>query len=304
MTLEVILKISLVLILIGATLYIHYRGRVRYPFFRQLFDHSTFMAPINAMMYMFSSVPKTPYLPVSSIPALNQIKDNWEIIKNEALTLESSKLIKGSNKYNDIGFNSFFRRGWKRFYLKWYNNFHPSALEHCPKTIELLKSMPNIKAAMFVVLPAGSQLPVHRDPYAGSLRYHLGLITPNSEECKIIVDGERYFWRDGEDVLFDETYIHYAENKTDKDRLIFFCDVERPMKSKVGVALNQFFSWLILASAESPNLPSDRTGGLNKIFAYVYQIRLVGKKLKEYNKTLYYITKYALFGLIIYLLFF
>ena len=262
------------------------------------------MAPINAMMYAFSSVPHTPYLSVSSIPSLNQIRDNWESIKSEALTLESSQLIKGSNKYNDIGFNSFFRRGWKRFYLKWYNNFHPSALEHCPKTIALLKSMPNIKAAMFVVLPAGSTLPRHRDPYAGSLRYHLGLITPNSEECKIIVDGQAYAWRDGEDVLFDETYIHYAENKTDKDRLIFFCDVERPMKSKVGVVLNRFFSWLILSSAESPNLPADRTGGLNKIFGFVYQFRLIGKKLKAYTKTLYYISKYVLFALIIYLVFF
>jgi beta-hydroxylase len=262
------------------------------------------MAPINALMYAFSSVPKTPYLSVSSIPTLNQIRDNWETIKSEALTLENSKLIKGSNKYNDIGFNSFFRRGWKRFYLKWYNNFHPSALEYCPQTIALLKSMPNIKAAMFVVLPAGSFLPVHRDPYAGSLRYHLGLITPNSEECKIVVDGQEYSWRDGEDVLFDETYIHYAENKTDKDRLIFFCDVERPMKSKIGVVLNNIFSWLILSSAESPNLPTDRTGGLNKIFGYVYQFRLLGKKLKEQNRTLYYISKYVLFALIIYLIFF
>ncbi len=262
------------------------------------------MAPINAMMYAFSSVPKTPYLPVSSIPNLGEIRTNWETIKNEALTLENSKLIKGSDKYNDIGFNSFFRRGWKRFYLKWYNNFHPSAVEYCPKTIEMLKAMPNVKAAMFVVLPAGSKLPTHRDPYAGSLRYHLGLITPNSDNCNIVVDGEKYYWCDGEDVLFDETYIHFAENTTDKDRLIFFCDIERPMKSKLGVYLNRFFGWLILASAESPNLPTDRTGGLNKVFGSVYQIRLIGKKLKAYNKTLYYGVKYLLFALIIYLIFF
>ena len=164
--------------------------------------------------------------------------------------------------------------------------------------------MPDIKAAMFVVLPAGSHLPKHRDPYAGSLRYHLGLITPNSDACKIVVDGQDYSWRDGEDVLFDETYIHYAENKTDKDRLIFFCDVARPMRSRIGDALNTFFSWLILASAESPNLPSDRTGGLNKVFGYVYKVRMVGKNLKKKNKTLYYITKYALFLAIIYLIFF
>jgi beta-hydroxylase len=304
MTLAFIVKLSLVLVLIVATAYIHFRGKVRYSFFRQLFDHSTFMAPINAMMYAFSSVPKTPYLPVHTVPALQQIKDNWETIKQEALSLESSQLIKGSNKYNDIGFNSFFRRGWKRFYLKWYNNFHPSAIEYCPETIKMLRSMPHIKAAMFVVLPAGSRLPVHRDPYAGSLRYHLGLITPNADDCKIVVDGQPYSWRDGQDVLFDETYIHYAENKTDKDRLIFFCDVERPMRSKAGVVLNRFFSWLILASAESPNLPTDRTGGLNKVFGYVYQVRVAGKKLKEYNRNLYYVLKYVLFLAIIYLVFF
>jgi hypothetical protein len=102
--------------------------------------------------------------------------------------------------------------------------------KYCPETVELLKQIPSVKAAMFAVLPAGSELLQHRDPYAGSLRYHLGLITPNSEACNIIVDGQPYAWRDGEDVLFDETYIHWAQNKTDVDRIILFCDVERPIK--------------------------------------------------------------------------
>jgi len=53
--------------------------------------------------------------------------NNWETIRDEALQLEREELIKGSNQLNDVGFNSFFRRGWKRFYLKWYDDFHPSA---------------------------------------------------------------------------------------------------------------------------------------------------------------------------------
>ncbi|MGK3430104.1 hypothetical protein ACSLO7_30610, partial [Klebsiella pneumoniae] len=35
--------------------------------------------------------------------------------------------IKAADKYNDAGFNSFFKTGWKRFYLKWYEDAHPSA---------------------------------------------------------------------------------------------------------------------------------------------------------------------------------
>jgi beta-hydroxylase len=297
-------KFIFIVILIASALYIHYRGKVRHTFVRQLTDHSTFMAPINFLMYLFSSVPNKPYLSLNSVPDLSLLNTNWETIRNEALVLKKSELIKGSDKYDDIGFNSFFRRGWKRFYLKWYNDFHSSAYEHCPKTIDLLRKTPSIKAAMFVVLPAGSDLPEHRDPYAGSLRYHLGLITPNSENCKIVVDGESYFWKDGEAVLFDETYVHHAFNKTDRDRLILFCDVERPMRFKIGKLLNSFFGWFIMAAAASPNLKEDKTGNLNKIFKYLYQIRLVGKRLKAFNKRFYYGVKYALFISIFYMIFF
>lgn len=291
-------------ILIISTIIVHYRGKVRYKFFRQLTDHSTFMAPINIPMYALSNVENKPYINSSYFPQLSLLKNNWQTIRDEALQLEREELIKGSNQYNDAGFNSFFRRGWKRFYLKWYNDFHPSAKKYCPQTIELIKEIPEVKAAMFAVLPAGSELLQHRDPYAGSLRYHLGLITPNSEQCHIVVDGQSYAWKDGDDVIFDETYVHYAENKTDIDRIILFCDIERPVKTIFGRAWNKFFGWFIMAAAVSPNMGEDKTGKINKAFKYVYSIRLLGKRIKAYNRNLYYAVKYALMLLILYLIFF
>ena len=42
--------------------YVHFRGRVRHRFLRQITDHSTFMAPINVPMYAFPRVPATPHL--------------------------------------------------------------------------------------------------------------------------------------------------------------------------------------------------------------------------------------------------
>lgn len=285
-------------------IYVHFRGRRKQSIVRQLFDHSTFMGPVNILMYLFSKVPTSPYLSTSAVPGINLLKENWETIREEALALENANKIKSAAKYNDVGFNSFFRRGWKRFYLKWYGDYHKSAVDVCPKTIEIVKKIPAIKAAMFVVLPADSFLYAHRDPFAGSLRYHLGLITPNDPKCFIDVDGEKYIWKDGEDVLFDETYVHHAENKTDKDRLIFFCDVKRPMKNRVGDWLNSFFSWFIVAAAASPNEEGDKTGNINKVFGYIYQIRLIGKRLKAWNVIVYRLVKYALLFGLIYLLFF
>ncbi len=42
-------------------------------------------------------------------------------------------------------------------------------------------------------------------------------------------------------VVFDETYIHYAENNTDQNRIIFFADVERPLKTRFMERFNHWF---------------------------------------------------------------
>jgi beta-hydroxylase len=99
-------------------LHIHFRGRVRLPFRRQIFDHSSFMAPINIFMHKFSRVPNTPFTPLSEFPELARLQENWPIIRAEAESMLALKKIKAAEQNDDAGFNSFFKNGWKRFYLK------------------------------------------------------------------------------------------------------------------------------------------------------------------------------------------
>jgi beta-hydroxylase len=282
---------------IGSALAVHFRGKVRLGFWRQVSDHSTIMAPYNVLMYMFSAVPNRPILQVGMVPELSVLRDNWQMIREEALHLFAQGQIKAADKYNDWGFNSFFRTGWKRFYLKWYEEALPSALANCPKTVELLNTIPNVKGAMFANLPPGGKLVQHRDPYAGSLRYHLGLVVPKSPgECRIFIDGQSYSWRDGEDLLFDETYLHYAENTTGDDRIILFCDVERPLKTRAMTAVNRWVSRNIINESATQNEEGERVGWLNRVFGYVYHVRLAGKRMKAWNKRVYYAVKYLLIG--------
>jgi len=283
-------------VFIASAIHVHFRGRVRLRFARQLTDHSTLMAPLNVLMYACSRVPTTRYVAVELFPELETLRARWPEIRAEALALREMRQIKASERYDDVGFNSFFRRGWKRFYLKWYDEAHPSASALCPVTTELLRSIPSVKAAMFAELPPGSELRRHRDPYAGSLRYHLGLVTPGDDRCYIEVDGERYSWRDGEAVMFDETYVHRAENATDGDRIILFCDVERPLKYRSAQALNRWLARHFIAAGAAPNMAGDRTGALNRAFGWFYKLRLPAKALRERNKTLYYTLKYAVLG--------
>lgn len=184
-------------IFIISVIYAHSRGVEKQKLSRQLFDHSTFMAPINMFMTRFSTLPaKQPYFDTTAFPELQKLTENWQVIREEALRLQHH--IKAAQANNDAGFNTFFKRGWKRFYLKWYSDAHPSAETLCPITTKLVNSIPSIKAAMFAELPPGAYLGKHRDPYAGSVRYHLGLSTPNDDRCFIEVDRQRHSWRDGE----------------------------------------------------------------------------------------------------------
>lgn len=286
-----------------SAVYVHRRGRVRHRFLRQLSDHSTFTAPLNCFCYLFSAVPNTPFIAPSHFPELVQLKREWRIFREEALALYEASRIQASARYDDIGFNSFFRTGWKRFYLKWYGAPHPSALACCPRTVAILQRIPSVKAAMFAMLPAGGTLGLHRDPLAGSLRYHLGLVTPNDERCAIVVDGIPYAWRDGEDVVFDETFLHRADNRTAQDRIILFCDIERPMKYRWAQALNRLAGDFLMRASASPNETGDRTGGLNRVFRYLYLARRFGKWLKARNRTLYYIFKWSVFAAVAYAIF-
>ena len=296
--------IFILFIFVSTSIYVHYRGKVRHSFSRQLTSHTNVTAPYNVFTYLMSAVPNTPFINTDKFESARILNENWETIRKEAQALFDNERIGPSEQLDDLAFNSFFRTGWGRFYLKWYDDFLPSARQYCPKTVELVESLPDINAAMFASLPPGAKLVSHRDPFAGSLRYHLGLFTPNSKECFINVDGENYFWRDGESVMFDETYIHTAENNTNEPRVILFCDVNRPMRFKWANDFNQFICRTVIRATSSKNVPGEKVGGLNKVFGYVYKIRTLGRRLKKWNRKVYYIIKYSLYFLIIWLIFF
>ena len=288
------IKYIVLAIFFGSSLYVYFRGRERLKLTRHLFGAATITAPYNSLMYLQSAVPTAPILSVTDFPELAALRDHWETIRAEAVALYERGHVRAADGHNDLGFNSFFRRGWKRFYLKWYDDFLPSASQLCPETTSLLAGVPSVHAAMFALLPPGAKLVRHRDPFAGSLRYHLGLVTPNSEKCWISIDGQMYHWEDGKDIVFDETYIHRAHNESDLARIILFCDVERPLRSSWARSLNGFMCRHIMRAAGTRNFPGEKVGLLNRIFEYAYQLRLQAKRLRNYSKPLYYGAKYLI----------
>ncbi|HEX5960123.1 MAG TPA: aspartyl/asparaginyl beta-hydroxylase domain-containing protein [Rhodanobacteraceae bacterium] len=288
-----LMVLGLIVLFLLSALVVHLRSRVRLKLGRQLASHATLFAPYNLLMYAFSAVPAGAFPGRKRFPEVDALRDNWQTIRDEAAALSDEGHIRDALKGDDASFSSFLKQGWKRFYVKWYGEPLPSAQKLCPKTVALVNAIPGVKAAMFASLPPGVTLNLHRDPFAGSLRYHLGLMTPNSDACHIVVNGENYSWRDGQDVVFDETCAHWVENRTDTTRVILMCDVERPLKSRVMGWLNHHVSNFMGAITASPNQVGEPTGAVNRLFASLRRRREASRAFKQRHRGLFKTVKFA-----------
>ena len=217
------------------------RKAVSRPFDDHYFRTHWLSAPINLFLrsQMHFSLREKVIAPINrkTFPNVALIRQAFSVIKEEALAAyaQSTQINK------DLFFWRIADRGWKRFYLKWYGPPDPEAQRVCPRTVALLKGMPNVHLAMFSILEPGSLIKPHSGPFRGCYRYHMGILTPNDDRCHIKIGGEKYSWRDGEDVLFDDTFYHEVRNDTDKVRIVLFMDVQRPMRTRAGNAANDWF---------------------------------------------------------------
>jgi len=281
--------ITIVSIYVASIVFVRLRNKESFDLKRQLSDFSTFMVPFNIPAYLLSKIPTTAFLDKSHFAGLDVLEDNWEDIRDEAMVLyeEGHIAIK-----DDLPASSFYKNDrWTSFYLKVYDSDIPSARELAPKTLALIDQVPGMNLALFACLNPGKKLNNHHDPFAYTVRYSLGLSTPNSDESGLVVNGVDYKWADGESVLFDETYFHRAYNHSDKPRIILMTDIDRPLKikwvEKTYTAFGRFFNGLFSID----NLDSSKTGLGNKLGKYLNSYKAALKRFKRWNKPLYVATK-------------
>jgi beta-hydroxylase len=137
---------------------------------------------------------------------------------------------------------------WKSFFFYGYGVRNDANCRICPRTAELIEAIPGMTTAFFSILLPQKRLPPHRGAYKGVLRYHLGLMIPDPANCAIRVGGRQEHWREGESLIFDDTFNHAAWNATDQIRVVLIVDFRRPLPFPVSL-LNDFVIHCIRSSA-------------------------------------------------------
>jgi aspartate beta-hydroxylase/beta-hydroxylase len=117
---------------------------------------------------------------------------------------------------------------WNVFMLEVLGHHAERNCERCRATCGALKQVPGVLQAFFSILEPGKSIPVHDGPYVGYLRYHLGLRVPTDAPPSIRVAGQEYVWREGEGVLFDDSWPHEVINHSKEMRAVLIVDIPRP----------------------------------------------------------------------------
>jgi beta-hydroxylase len=279
-------------------LYLYFRCRDRLRLTKYLSNHALLLSPLNFVFAFFSrGGGRRPVFAPSIVPGLELVKQNYDVIRDEARALLDAGVFQRAPSVDEPGYNSFEKGGWRKYPIKWYRPLcRQSAVDACPNTCSVLERIPAIRSAMFVVLPAGGRIGRHHDPLATSLRYHIGLVTPNSEKCALMLDGQPYSWHDGKELLFDQTFLHSALNETDRPRVILFCDVDNP-NLRWGVRhLAKAVNSLLVAKMTGAG-DGGRLSWVSAVYRPIYRVRtLVKEKVRRRSVFLYNLIKFSAIG--------
>ena len=175
-------------------------------------------------------------------PALDGVTQAYPVIRRELDNLlarsgempQYHELDPGERKIS-----STTPKRWNVFMLQIMGHKPAANRAWCPETCRVLARVPNMIQAFFSILEPGKSVPEHEGPYLGYLRYHLGLRVPRDNPPKLVVNRQDYVWKEGEGVLFDDSWPHSVINSSSETRAVLIVDVRRPLPPMAD-GLNRF----------------------------------------------------------------
>jgi len=111
----------------------------------------------------------------------------------------------------------------------------------CPRTVEIVRGIPGVLAAFFSILEPGKSVPAHEGPSYTYLRYHTALKVPAHDPPSIRVKDRHYTWKEGQSLLFDDSWEHEVYNESDGVRVVLIVDFLRPVPWPV-----RLYSWVVM----------------------------------------------------------
>jgi aspartate beta-hydroxylase len=189
----------------------------------------------------FPGLPATPYLDKGLILEIEELEAATPDIRAELQALLPSS--SGRERVFHTGeLEQANLRGldeppsWNGYYFFRHGERRADNCAACPITAAALDALPLARVrghgpeVLYSVFSPGTHLLPHRGVTNTRVVGHLPLMIP--DDCALRVGGEDHHWREGEVVVFDDTYEHEAWNRSDRTRVVMIFDLWNPFLSQ------------------------------------------------------------------------
>lgn len=208
-----------------------------------------FLRWIGSFQAQHSLVNTTPVIPNAEFAWVPTLEASWRDIRAELdALLEHPEDIPTFHQISPDQQRISKGNNWKTFAFDVYGKRIDENCKQCPKTAAILDTLPGMRSAMFSILAPHYHIEAHKGPTRAVVRVHLALKVPADWRKVWIRVGDQILnWKEGEVMIFDDTYDHEVRNDTDEYRAVLFIDIDRPM-DRIGTLFNKIIVRIIQAS--------------------------------------------------------
>lgn len=195
--------------------------------------------------WYFPDLPSEPYLDPYLVPWARRLADAYDDMRGEALALlESGEPLPsflpfdpGERLGDYLGGNAA-KPAWDAFFFYRHGERYEHNHRRCPRTSAVLESLELFRIRgqapeiCFSFLAPQTTIQPHYGVSNTRLVMHLPLLVPPRCALNLVGVGEHH-WREGELLLFDDTYLHEAWNRSDQMRIVLLMDCWNPRLTEV-----------------------------------------------------------------------
>lgn len=188
--------------------------------------------------FFFPGLPNAPYHDPALQPWAVRLRAAFPQIRADALRVlnEDQRLpdfVPAGARVEDYVSGTGPAPSWEAFFFYRRGTRFAANHERCPATSAALESIELCRIAeqapeiLFSILKPGSHINPHHGVSNVRLVVHLPLAVPRSCALHLIGHGEHH-WQEGRLVMFDDTYLHEAWNRSDDTRIVLLMDCWNP----------------------------------------------------------------------------
>jgi aspartyl/asparaginyl beta-hydroxylase (cupin superfamily) len=162
-----------------------------------------------------------------------EVEACWMQVRDEYHRLQADRVT--FYPYEDQYTGDLGWKGWSTWHLYRNGVFSDVARDHCPAAVASLMRTPHgVREGLFSVLAPGAHLLPHTGGVNLFLTVHLALIVP--ENCALRVGSETRTWQEGKLFIFDDSFIHEAWNRSDRERVVMLWDIWHPDLTELEIS--------------------------------------------------------------------